>query len=131
VRRGLARSATLNHTDAIVTEAAPKLDVMWDSAAIGLLSERDRYTWTTILREFTENPLANVKEYDPAKKAFATQVSDGRFTVIWTREDDAAGRPRAVVRAILTLPSLNLDDPDLKTYLENAVRQESRGRVTI
>lgn len=108
----------------------PALDIMWESNALKLLEGRDRYTRTAIIEEFCPDPEKAI-EFDPEQHGFVTQVSDGRYSVVWRLDKE---RGQAVVRAVVPLTNLDVkvrDANDLKAYIKRAVEVESNGRVLV
>ena len=112
----------------------PNLKVIWEDDAIRLLEGRDRYTRNAIRDEFRSDPEKGAIEFDPEQHTFLTPVSDNRFSVIWRRDEQAQ---QAVVRAVVSLPNLNLNAPvepsqlaELKEYVQRAVKVESKGAIS-
>jgi hypothetical protein len=109
------------------------MEVTWQSEALRLLDKRDRYTRNAIVEEFTRDPEKDAVTFDPEQAGFVTSVSDGRFSVIWTRMQ-VPDQIMAVVRAVVPLAALpkSTDQPDeLKNYIQRAVDAESNGTIVV
>jgi hypothetical protein len=104
------------------------VDVLWDSGALDLLNQRDRYTRQIIQDEFRAKfNTASSTAYDA--DASVTPVADQRFLVIW--RPNATG---AIVRAVV--PNTNrsvehMEVEELRDYIERAVKFASKGRIKL
>jgi hypothetical protein len=105
--------------------------VTWESSAERLLQQRDRFTQQAIKREFqaladaTPVPPRSI-EFDTDQKGYLTSVADERFTVVWYLDNGTA-----VVRAVVPTTRFSPQMPDLKSRVQDVVKQESRGAVDV
>jgi hypothetical protein len=107
------------------------VDVTWESSAERLLQQRDRFTQQAIKREFqtlAEAPAPPPRsiEFDAARKGYLTSVAEERFTVVWYLDNGTA-----VVRAVVPTTRFSPESPDLKSRVQDIVKQESRGAVDV
>jgi hypothetical protein len=111
------------------------LAVIWEDDALKLLEGRDRYTRNAIREEFRRDPEKGAIEFDPAHRGFFTPVSDGRFSVVWSLNEE---HQQAVVRAVVPLTNIKigtLDSPEamreLREYVQRVVQSESKGVIQV
>jgi hypothetical protein len=98
----------------------------WEDGALALLDSRDRFTRKEIREEFRSADLSDKKktfEFDPDEHGYLTQVSNGRFSVVWYQDP---GSERGVVRAVLPLPGIDGPRQGLKEHVERAIDEALR-----
>jgi hypothetical protein len=97
--------------------------ILWESNAIKLLDLRDRYTRSSILEDFSNDPERNAIQFDSDEKGFVTPVSNQRYGVVWHLKEG-----NVIVKAVVPMINAsNQDERDLKARVERAIEREARG----
>ena len=104
-----------------------KLKILWYHAAVEQLNRRDRYTYSDIRRQISDDPRRGAIEFDRERHDFVSPViANTKYSVVW-RLHEAENEARVIAVLPLKLKS-NASPEEIKKQVMKAVKKESGGR---